>query len=526
MRRDFSGIFDEIREKNSNFAFRLRNRRRLPASGPFRRTRNPYDMSQRQNLNTDLRTTMRLTQQQLRFVKLLELSAPELEEAVEMEIAENPALEAAGGIAEEEQSAMATDDGAAFSESAEEMQKADYRDPDEIPHYRLEARNFSPDDNFYEATQADDSESIYDYLRRQLAVRTLDPEVAAAATYVIGSLDPNGYLRRSKAQLADDMAISAGAEPDSDTLDKAIEAVKSLEPAGIGASDLRECLLLQVKALPPSQERADAETILNRYFSEFTMKHSHRIISQMKASPERVKNAIDLILNLNPKPGASLGTGGNETAAGIIPDFIINVDREDISISIPGTPDLQIEETFSNAVGRMERNARSRQERQDRKFIMSRFNAARDFIQLVRQRRETLFSVMAAIVKIQKDYFLTQDVHSLRPMMIKDIAALTGYDISVISRATNNKYAATPWGIFPLRFFFSDSLGEEGGEFTNREVEAEIRELVEAEDKRHPLSDEKLRAALVGKGYDVSRRTVAKYRDRMKIPVARLRKNI
>lgn len=484
------------------------------------------DMSQRQSLNTDLRTTMRLTQQQLRFVKLLELSAPELEEAVEMEIAENPALEVAGEDAGPEEAEMVTDDGAVFSESAEEMQKADYGDPDEIPHYRLEARNFSPDDTYYEATPADDAESIYDSLRRQLSVRTLDPKVAATASYIIGSLDSNGYLRRTRSQLADDMAISSGIEPDDDTLDKAIEAVKTLEPPGIGASDLRECLLLQVRALPESRERADAETILEKHFFEFTMKHSHRIISQMKASPERVKAAIDLILTLNPKPGASLGTGGNETAAGIIPDFIINVDRDEITVSVPGPPELQIEETFANAVGRMERNARSRQERQDRKFIMSRFNAARDFIQLVRQRRETLFSVMTAIVKLQKDYFLTQDVHALRPMMIKDIAAITGYDISVISRATNNKYAATPWGIFPLRFFFSDGLGEEGEEFTNREVEAEIRELVEAEDKRHPMSDEKLRACLVEKGYDVSRRTVAKYRDRMKIPVARLRKDL
>lgn len=478
-----------------------------------------------QNLDLEQRTVQRLTAQQLRFVKLLELSAPELEEAVDMELAENPALEEAGRVEEEETSTL-TDDGSAFTESAEQMQNADYNDPDEIPHYRLEAHNISPDDEWYDFTPADDAESIYDNLGRQLSERTLSPEVALTARYIVGSLDSNGYLRRTRRQLADDMAFSTGFEPDEITLDKALDAVKSLDPPGIGAADLQECLMLQVKAMPQSQEAEDALTILRDYFAEFTMKHTHRIISQMKVSDQRVREAVNLILTLNPKPGSGLGSGSGETAAGIIPDFIINVDRDEITVSLPGSPDLQIEESFVNAVARMERNARSRAARKGNEFVISRFNAARDFIQLVRQRRETLFAVMTAIVKIQREYFLTRDIHSMRPMMIKDISAITGYDISVISRATNNKYAATPWGIFPLRFFFSDSLGEEGEEFTNREVEAEIREIIGAEEKRHPLSDEKIRAALLEKGYDVSRRTVAKYRDRMKIPVARLRKNL
>ena len=478
-----------------------------------------------QNLDLEQRTVQRLTAQQLRFVKLLELSAPELEEAIDMELAENPALEEAGRVEEEETSTL-TDDGSAFTESAEQMQNADYNDPDEIPHYRLEAHNSSPDDEWYDFTPADDAESIYDNLGRQLSERTLSPEVALTARYIVGSLDSNGYLRRTRRQLADDMAFSTGFEPDEITLDKALDAVKSLDPPGIGAADLQECLILQVKAMPQSQEAEDALTILKDYFAEFTMKHTHRIISQMKVSAQRVREAVNLILTLNPKPGSGLGSGSGETAAGIIPDFIINVDRDEITVSLPGSPDLQIEESFVNAVARMERNARSRAARKGNEFVISRFNAARDFIQLVRQRRETLFAVMTAIVKIQREYFLTLYIHSMRTIMINDISAITGYDISVISRATNNKYAATPWGIFPLRFFFSDSLGEEGEEFTNREVEAEIREIIGAEEKRHPLSDEKIRAALLEKGYDVSRRTVAKYRDRMKIPVARLRKNL
>ena len=481
-------------------------------------------MTARLTTDLDQRTVMRLSTQQLRFVKLLELSAPELEEAVQLELAENPALEEVDDS--RIPAAEPTVDGERFSESPEQLQKADYAHPDDIPAYRLDPRNGRPETDWSALPQPDDGESIYDNLHRQVAEKTLDPEVRAVADYIVGSLDSNGYLRRDKSQLADDMAFSTGTEPDGETLAAAIEVVRSLDPPGIGASDLRECLMLQLKAMPGSETRDDALEILEKYFPEFSMKHTHRIISQMKIPAGRVRGAVDLILTLNPKPGAALGSSSRDTAAGIIPDFVIGVDRDQITVALPGSTDLRIEESFAGAVARMQANTRSRAARKGNEFVISRYNAARDFIQLVRQRRETLFSVMTAIVKLQKEYFLTQDVHELRPMMIKDISALTGYDISVISRATNNKYAATPWGIFPLRFFFSDGMGEEGDEFTNREVEAEIREIVEAEDKRHPLSDEKIRLALLEKGYEVSRRTVAKYRDRMKIPVARLRRDL
>ena len=484
-------------------------------------------MSQSQNIGLEQRTVQRLTAQQLRYVKLLELSAPELEQAVADELAENPALESVdeAPVPETVQSNL-TDDGSEFRETAEDMQKADYGNVDDIPHYRLEANNFSPDDAGYDFTPADDAESIYGNLERQLSERSLTPKVELTARFIIGSLDSNGYLRRSESQLIDDMAISTGFEPDAPTFAAALDAVRSLDPPGLAARDLRECLQLQARALPPSPERDLAISILDRQFVEFTMKHADRIASHLRVDKEEVRKAIDLILTLNPKPGSALGSGAIEKATQIVPDFIISVDRDQITVALPGSPDLRIEESFAEAVARMERNARSRSARKGKEFVISRFNAARDFIQIVRQRRETLFAVMTAIVKLQRDYFLTQDVHALRPMMIKDISSMTGYDISVVSRATNNKYAATPWGIYPLRFFFSDGLGEEGEEFTNRQVEEEMRDIIAAEDKRHPLSDEKLRAVLVEKGYDVSRRTVAKYRDRLKIPVARLRKEM
>lgn len=481
-------------------------------------------MPQNQKLSLNQRLGQRLTLQQLQFVKLLELSEPEMEQAVELELAENPALESAGVPAEEENVQALTDDGTPFVESPEQMQKADYGDPDEMPDYVRRQSGGAGAADVPEFAPADTEESIYETLGHQLAERSLAPDVMDAALYIIGSLDSNGYLRRSRRELADDIAFSQGIEVDDATLSEALEAVRSLEPHGIGAYDLRDALLMQARALPASPTRDDAIEILDRYFSEFALKHSHRIVSMMGVSQQRVADAMELIRSFNPKPGAQLGTGVRETAPGIIPDFTISVDGDNITITMPGQPNLIIEESFENAVSRMRRNADSRAARKGNEFILSRVNAARSFIKLVKQRRETLFAVMTAIVSIQRDYFISQDVHSMRPMMIKDVAAITGYDISVVSRATANKYAATPWGVFPLRFFFSDSMGGEGEEVTRQEIEHELRELVEAEDKRHPLSDENLRAKLVEKGYDVSRRTIAKYRDRLRIPVARLRK--
>ncbi len=485
-----------------------------------------FIMSQNQSLGLEQRIVQRLTAQQLRYVKLLELSAPELEQAVADELAENPALESVDEVPAADEVQNLTDDGSEFKETAEDIQKADYVSVDDIPHYRLEANNYSPDSVDYDFTPADDGESIYENLLSQLSERSLNPEEELTAKFIIGSLDSNGYLRRSQSQMIDDMAITLGFEPDKATFQAALDAVRSLEPSGLAARDLRECLSLQAQKLSPSPERDLALVILDKEFIEFTMKHVKRIATHLGKEIDEVKKSIALILTLNPKPGSVLGGVAAERATAIVPDFIISVDRDQITVSLPGNCDLRIDESFSSAVARMERNARSRAARKGKEFVISRYNAARDFIQVLKQRRETLFAVMTAIVKIQHDYFLTQDIRALKPMMIKDISALTGYDISVVSRATNNKYAATPWGILPLRFFFSDGLGEEGEEFTNRQVEEEMCEIIDAEDKRHPLSDEKLRSVLAKKGYDVSRRTVAKYRDRLKIPIARLRKEM
>lgn len=328
--------------------------------------------------------------------------------------------------------------------------------------------------------------------------------------------------------------------------------MRSLDPAGVGAENLRDCLLLQLRRMPASKVRDDSIRILENQFEAFSMRHSHRIISALHMSREEIAEANELILTLNPKPGAAYG-GAAETAAGVIvPDY--NVGREDDGLHISlnnHIPELAVGESFAEAVRGME--GRRGRPRKGTEFVRDRYKSASEFIQLLRQRQLTMMSVMTAIVNHQREYFETGDVYALRPMILRDIERVTGLDKSVVSRATNNKYVSTPWGsVMPVRAFFSDtvtSMRRQDAEespvidsdevtdvkeaervqadvLTNRQIEAAIRELVEHEDKKHPLSDEKLRGELLKRGYDVSRRTVAKYRDRTGILVARLRRQL
>ena len=460
-------------------------------------------MASDQSLTLQTKTTMRLSAQQLRFVRLLEYNTPELEDAVDKELEENPAL----NIAEKEM-------------TAEEEEKG-YR-----PFFR---RNIGSE-NIPDFTPPDLDESLSEILITQLSERNLPEGVKTAARYIIGNLDSNGYLQRPLQGIVNDITFRDNEIVTADDAVEALKIVQSLEPYGVGATDLRECLLIQLRHLPESESKEDAIKIVDTQFDALSKKHIHRIMSSLKINKDRATKAIDLILGLNPKPGSEFG-GNNDRSNVIVPDLMLTLEDDEISISLPNNiPELVIDRTFSEAVAEME-TVKKKNRPRGSEFIMSRYNDAKEFIRILRQRQETLMGVMTAIVKIQHDYFLTQDVYKLKPMMIKDVSALTGFDFSVISRATNNKYVSTPWGVFPLRFFFSDSIGEEndanGSEvLTNRKIEAEISDIVNKEDKKHPLSDEKIREEMEKRGYDVSRRTIAKYRDRKNIPVARLRKQI
>ncbi|MDE7160297.1 MAG: RNA polymerase factor sigma-54 [Muribaculaceae bacterium] len=487
-------------------------------------------MADLQHLTQEQTLSLRLTPQQLRYVRLLEMSAAELDEAVERELEANPALE--------------------------EIEESGEAAAPDAPRVSARVRSAAAEEGTPFVVPAG-APSLYESLDEQLGGMNLSEDVRTAARYIVASLDSNGYLRRDVDSLADDMLLNHSLDISPDTVREALEVVRGLEPAGVGATSLREALMLQLRRMPAGETRDDALRILEDDFDAFAKKHYSRLVSSSGIGRKRVERAVEMIVGLNPKPGASVGEGGGGGAPSIVPDVVLERDEDgELSIVLNNRfPELTVQSSFAQAAAEMESEARKRSERKgEREYIMTNFNDARDFIRILSRRQKTLTEVMAAIIKIQSDYFATEDVYALRPMMLKDIAELTGLDLSVISRATSGKYVQTPWGIFPLRFFFSDSKGEErvpaagqdagpaddsSGEgvsgsgdgerekmITNRMIEAMIRKIVDEEDKRHPLSDEKLHIALKQRGYDISRRAITKYRDRMGIPVARLRKDL
>lgn len=452
-----------------------------------------------QRLDIEQRTVQRLSQQQVRFVRLLELNAPELDDAVEREMEDNPALV-----------------------SADEDQP---HEADHLGGWTPRRVSELPED--YSAATPDATETLYDHLNNQLDELELDSNIDLAARFIIGSLDRNGYLTRSIPELVDDMAFGPGIQVTEQEAQLALDAVRSLDPPGIAASNLRQTLEMQLLAMDPSQVRDNAIRIIRDAFEAFTLKHRHRIVSALKMAPQDADDAIALILTLNPKPGAAVGSDPIDDANVIIPDFIVNNEDGQLTVTLNNRiPELKVEQSFEQAMRELEKLPRNKR-RKGSEFVVSRYNDARDFIRIIAQRQRTMMAVMSAILKIQEDYFRTEDVYMLRPMMLKNISDLTGLDLSAVSRATNNKYVQTPWGIFPLRFFFSDTVTDEhegADAATSRKIEAIIAELVDKEDKRHPLSDRSIAERLAEMGLDVSRRTIAKYRDRQQIPVARLRK--
>lgn len=459
-------------------------------------------------------TTQRtiITQRQLRFVSALEKTAQEFDREVEKELDENSALEAEADPGHDELKLQAA------------TRERYYNNP-----------RYSADDEKPEFAPRDDSATLYDYLRSQLAEqRAVSEQTLKAAEYVIDSLEPDGYLRRSVAELGEDMVFHHSLYLEEATIREAVEIIRKMDPAGIGAADLRDCLMLQLERMPKSDIRDNALAIVEKKFDALSSRHYHKIISGLKLKEEPLKEALDLIMSLNPRPGLAIGDS-TETTNIIIPDFIIAEDSDTGELTIHlnnRIPELRIAESFESAVRLLETSKKEKAAKNGKnQYILSRYNDAKEFLQVFRQRQETLFTVMSAIVKLQREYFETADIYNLKPMMLKDLEKETGLDMSTISRATKNKFVDLPWGTFPLRFFFSDSKGarkgtggEEKGAVTNRKLEEEIRRIVEEEDKRHPLSDDKIYREMEKRGYTISRRTVTKYRERCNIPVARLRR--
>lgn len=476
----------------------------------------------------------KLSPQQIQVIRLLELPAIELEEKVKHELEENPALEEGKDAPDEfdQPDGEIGDNSDSMTENNEgedDLSLGDYLTEDDIPDYKLqEIREKS--------TKKEDipfsvSESLNEFLLQQLGFRNLPEKEVKIAEYIIGNIDDDGYLRRDLGAIADDLMFQAGLDISEKDVEAILKMIQDFEPTGIGARNLQECLCLQLQKKEQTPETPIAIQIIQNYFDDFSRKHYEKILRGLNISEGTLKKAIREITLLNPKPGNAWG-GTMETAMSqIIPDFIVDSNNGEITLSMNnrGIPDLRINKEYQDMFHDYTSNkANQTTERKNAvQFVKQKLDAAQWFIDAVKQRQETLMRTMEAIIQLQREFFLTGDEATLRPMILKDVAEKAGYDISTISRVSNSKYVQTNFGIYPLKYFFSESMQTDSGEeISTREVKKIMKEHIEAEDKRKPLTDEELANILKEKGYVIARRTVAKYREQLGIPVARLRKEI
>ena len=474
-----------------------------------------------------------LSPQQILVVKLLELPAVELEDRVHAELLENPALEegqeegTADSLSEE---GLEND---ADSESTDYDSLSDYLTEDDIPDYKLQENNRSKDER-PEEIPFSDATSFYEILKDQLRERNLTEKQRELAEYLIGSLDDDGLLRKSLEGISDELAIYAGVDASEAELEEALEIIQDFDPAGLGARTLQECLLIQIrrkKEQSHSNKLLDIEeAIVRECYEEFTRKHWDKIIKKLGLDEEDYKTAISEITKLNPRPGASLGETIGRNLQQIIPDFIVETyDDGTIGISLNNrnVPELRMSRDFTEMVEEHTKNKanQSKESKEAMMFLKQKMDAAQGFIDAIKQRQNTLMTTMQAIIDLQRPFFLEGDESLLRPMILKDVAERTGLDISTISRVSNSKYVQTNYGIYPLKFFFSDGYTtEDGEEMSVREIRKILKECIDNENKTKPLTDDELAEILKEKGYPIARRTVAKYRQQLNIPVARLRK--
>ncbi|MEE4176123.1 MAG: RNA polymerase factor sigma-54 [Bacteroides sp.] len=484
----------------------------------------------------------KLSPQQIQLMKLLQVPTVLLEQRIKQEIEENPALEEGPDDAEEiedqfddfDESLDGADDDMGKDEPErnqdDEFDLSDYIDDDEIPAYRLNAQNTSADDEHREIPFASGT-SFQELLLAQLGLRKLNEREQLIATHIIGNIDESGYLQRDIHSLIDDLAFNQNIKSNFKEVLGLIRVIQQFDPPGVGARDLQECLLLQIRRKTPRTPTVvNATLLLEKNFNDFTKKHFDKIQKKHNFSDDELKEAIDEILKLNPKPGNSLSDSGKASQY-IVPDFYITVSDEEIELSLNSrnAPDLRINRTYSEMLETMAESKGKVDSRQKEAllFVKQKLDSAKWFIDAIRQRQNTLLVTMEAILKYQKEYFLTGDETKLRPMILKDIADIVKLDISTISRVANSKYVQTPYGTFLLKTFFSESMQNESGEeVSTREVKKILQDCVEAEDKNKPVTDEELAAILKNRGYNIARRTVAKYREQLDIPVARLRKEL
>jgi RNA polymerase sigma-54 factor len=473
---------------------------------------------------------VKLSPQQIQLMKMLQIPTMELDQRIKEEMEVNPALEEGSEESEQtddEQSEDQQEEQDTDNKEEEEIDLSDYFDDDDIPDYKLRVNNHSADDEERD-TPLGAGRTFQDLLFAQLGMTELDEEQRLLAEYLIGNLDENGYLRRELAAVANDLAFSMNISVTVPDLEEVLAVIQELDPPGVGARDLRECLLIQIRR--SEVRNADtimAEKVLVKYFEEFTKKHYEKIARRLDIEEAELKPAIDLILHLNPKPGNSM-IEASRTVQHIVPDFLLISEDEELKLTLNArnAPELRISREYREMMQHYAKaKVKDAKEKEALLFVKQKIDSAKWFIDAIRQRNDTLLYCMQAIVNYQKEFFLTGDETKLKPMILKDIADMVGMDISTISRVANSKHIQTTFGTYLLKYFFSESLStDDGEEVSSREVKQILKDAIEAEQKRKPLTDEKLMKLLNEKGYNIARRTVAKYREQLGIPVARLRK--
>jgi RNA polymerase sigma-54 factor len=468
----------------------------------------------------------RLSPQQIQLMKLLQVPTMELDQRIKQELEENPALEE--GLEASEEDSFEEEYENDSSEEVEEFDLSDYFD-DDTSEYKTQSNNNSKDDEERVIPLSGES-SFQERMTEQLHLLDLTDDQFMVADTIIGNLDESGYLNREIDALVDDLAFSANVITTDEEVEKVLSLVQELDPAGIGARNLRECLLLQINRIQDGNiSRFTAKKILENHFEEFIKKHYEKIQKKFEISDEDLKDAIDEILRLNPKPGGSMREAARNHQE-IIPDFEIVENEGKLELTLNGrnAPELKVNKDYEKMLRTYSEGGKTSKSDKDAvMFVKQKLDGAKWFIDAIKQRQNTLLSTMQAIMMYQKEYFLTGDETNLKPMILKDIAEIVDLDISTVSRVANSKYVITSQGTFALKYFFSESLSTNSGEeVSTREVKKILSEAIDNESKSKPLTDEKLTALLKEKGYNIARRTVAKYREQLNIPVARLRKEL
>lgn len=485
----------------------------------------------KQQLN--LKLSQKLSPQQIQLMKMIQLPIQAFEQRISQELEENPALE--GGKEESQdydnefENDKFEDDFDEGNERIEtEINVDEYLSDDEVPSYKLSANNYSADDEDRQMPYAAGT-SFNQYLLQQLNTYRLDDEEAEIAKFLVGSVDESGYIRREIEDIVDDLAFTQNIYTTEDKVEKVLGIVQELDPAGVAARDLQECLLLQLERKEPTPSVSLAMSIIETAFEEFSKKHYKKLIQKFDISEDQLREAVREIEGLNPKPGGNY-SGNNRIVEHVVPDFAIKIVDGELDLTLNGrnAPELHISHDYTNMLkGYKESKEKSKAQKDAVMFIKQKLDAAKWFIDAIKQRQQTLFVTMNAIMHHQKEYFLTGDERKLKPMILKDIADKINMDVSTVSRVANSKYVDTPYGTKLIKEFFSESMkNEQGEDVSTREIKKILEMTIAEENKRKPLTDDKLAKILLEKGYPIARRTIAKYREQLDLPVARLRKEI